>query len=332
MTLTEHRISDHDTEHPTIVDVVTQGYDDDPNRLLQWSDDNLKVGEVNGQRYRYVHDTPKGWSGNTVITQGEFANGLHAGLILRSLVLRHAIDPNSALMISPQQTLFSKGQNFSREERKRLASGDMLPAIDRIRKPIEAIGQDGLQILYGPSQVATILTEYAAHPETTSNATLAIVEPPNIVDRSRTQLVKDFGASGNFLRTNIEANFDPSKSGAIREHILQGIGLKELALYGIGGARAQNRAMGTAMSAGNLHEALVKVLARGIPVVHAWGEHGALSPDKDNEEIANEIIRLHQPRHYAPIRIIGESADLSVTNLYALNAELVRKSVKMLNR
>lgn len=307
---------------------VVEAYDTAGGGLVSWANDRLQTATLGDQRFQYIYDRPDDWSGATVVAPAEYANGIHAGLILRSLVVRQGVDPSAALIIAPNQTIHSLGQNFSREERKHLANGDISPAVDRVRIIVDEQHGDEELVLYGPSQSAAILSAYASHPDTTSRAALAVVEPPHIQARGKTRLAKDFLTSGSRLADNITSNFDSFEEPIdVKDEIIKGIGMKDMALYGLGALLAQNRAFAGIMRIDTARNDIARALEKGVPVVHAWGEHGTLSGDEQNSEIAESII---SSPIYAPIRMLGEDADHSITNRYALNARLVRMSLDML--
>jgi hypothetical protein len=113
----------------------------------------------------------------------------------------------------------------------------------------------------------------------------------------------------------------------LRSKILEGIGLKDMTLYGLGALKPQNIALLGIMRANVAETNIRNALSKGVPVVHAWGEHGTVSPEQYNLEIAEAVVG---DAPYAAVRILGEEADHSITNRYALNARLARMSLDML--
>jgi hypothetical protein len=123
------------------------------------------------------------------------------------MIVRQVVDRSAALLVIPNSTFNSRGQNFSFDEKRRLTKGEVGPVVDRLRSLVEKEHKDGVLVLYGPSQAAVTLSAFAGHPDTSANATLTMVEPPHIQERSRARLAYDFLTSGAKLEQNITANF-----------------------------------------------------------------------------------------------------------------------------
>lgn len=329
MQITEKHISDipKQKDHQAVEQVIEQ-HNKAPKQLITWATKRLKTASLDKITFQYIYDKPLQWSGVTIVALAEYGIGIHSGLILRSLCIRQTVDRNAALIIIPNESLGSCGYNFSNREKRELSIGNVAPAIERIRVVINKEHKGGKLLLYGPSQAAVILSAFAADIDVTSSVALTVVEPPHIQNRRRLRLVKDFLTSGNKLQNNIVSNFEHTKTQSLlRDELLHGINLKNMASYGIGAIKSQNRALAGVMRVCTLGQNIEAILEKGIPVVHAWGEHGTLSGNEQNSQIAESIA---PDARYMPIRMLGEEADHSITNRYALNARLVRMSLDML--
>lgn len=314
-------------DHQAVQRIIAQ-YNDSRGLLIDWAQKRLKTTSFNKNTLQYIYDRPQEWSGVTIVALAEYGIGIHSGMMLRSLCIRHAVDQNAALLIVPNKSLSSEGLKFTYRERKELSKGNATSVVDRIRVIVDKEHKDGELALYGPSQAAAILSAFAAHPDTTPNAMLTMVEPPHIQDRKRVHLGRDFLTSGAKLADNIVSNFERLEiPPRLRDEIIDGINIKSMTLYGVGGLAAQNRALTGIMRVNTAKRDIEAALQKDIPIVHAWGEHGALSGDEWNSEIAESIAPTTT---YMPIRMLGKEADHSITNRYALNARLVHIGLDML--
>jgi len=298
--------------------------------LTAWAQEHQEIGTLAHQKFHYLYDRPTEWSGNVVVAGGEFANGIHPGMLIRALIVREVADPHAALLIQPNSTVQTTVHNFSRDERHRLANGNPAPLVDRLRSAMqqqeESDDPERNTLLYGPSQGAVAMAAYAAHPDT-ERVALAVIEAPNTQDRNNLELLKDFGGSGKSLKDNIQVNFVGHKYLLLYEDLLRGVDLRHLLLYVAGGARPENVALRGVLRQCTLTGYIEQTLGKGSSVVQAWGIKDRVSGDDVNTAIAEFFIN-HSA--YQGVRVVGEHADHSITNRYGLNAHIAKMSIDRL--
>lgn len=292
--------------------------------LAEWAGANAKTLELpSGTQQRYVLDIPKDWSGNVVITPTEYANGLHADAILRALVVRQAFDPTAALYVQPNSSLAKPVWGFTNEDRRKLWAGNTGPVVDSIRRVTDDLMKEaGRVAFFGPSQAGVIAGAYGTHKDTPP-AHLTLLETPNTQDRSKAALFLSLMRNSAKLKDNKEHNYQYGGSEALRAQVMRDLGSVAMAAFGVNIAAPDNLALTGILHRNTLARDITGALAKGNHIVHAWAENSTVSGDAPNTAIA---ARLAAAENYQAVRITGDHADHSVSNLHLVVGDLITRS------
>lgn len=292
--------------------------------LAAWTGRRIVTDEIRGQRFRMVVDRGEDLN-RVIVVGGEYGNGLGAlGAVARARIVRQVVDPSASLVLQPNTALGDPNSNFSKTERNLLRQGIAQPLVDRIRATLEALGSPNKMTLYGPSQGGTTMLALAAHISMPPTAT-AIMETPNVTDRSYIGVAKDFIGAGADLKATISANFESSTT--LGEELVADLSVRGLAKYAAGLALPDNLALLGIIRRATAQKHMEAILVRGGSVAHAWALGDKVSPASANNAIASSLAVTY-PGQYAAYSFEG---DHSFTNAYFSNAALVAQSQRLLD-
>lgn len=290
--------------------------------MTDWAREATVTQELGHQSFRMLVSQGENDS-KVLFAGGELGNGLDAlGALARIRVIREIVDPSATIVYQPNSTLTENNVNFSKPERNLLKHGNSSPLTDRILKTFDSIGEPAEVIAYGPSQGAMVALALAADANTPAMA-LAAVEVPNITNRGRIKMARDFAGAGSSLKENIGMNFD--QGAQFHDDLINGLSVKPLIGYGLGLMNKDNLRLVDVMGK-NTAEAQMRInLEKGGSIVHAWATGDTVSPHADNEIISSHLYGI--PRYEHAIF----DGDHSITNIYLLNAALVHRAAFLMN-
>jgi hypothetical protein len=296
--------------------------------MEEWADSHTQTFELgNGQAYRMVVDRPSdGDPSKAVIVGGEFGNGIAAPALARARIIREMVDPEATLVYQPNTTFGQSNANFSREEREKLRHGDITPMIGRIGLALAEFGDPDDLVFSGPSQGGTIALGYASHPDTPA-AAVAVIEAPNVSDRSIFGIARDFVGSGGELKDIVRENYDIPEGAELEAQFaretLDALGVAGMLRFVAGFPRRDNMAMLGAMRIATAESQILDTLRKGGSVVHAYGTVNRVSPAEANAAIKSTV---HEANY---IGVELRESDHSVTNNYALSGALARLALRI---
>lgn len=298
--------------------------------LRDWADQKTTTYELNGQNYRMVVDRPDGGDATkAVVVAGEFGNGISPAVAARAQVVRDTVAPEATLVIQPNTTYDQDNLNFSKEERRQLRAGNLSPMLGRIALTLDDFNDLEDLTLYGPSQGGTVSLGYAA--EYAPSAAVAVVEAPNVLDRSSLKMAADFNGCGAQLKDVIGENYEDQEAVFMQQTIAD-LSLAGMARFVRSIARPDNLAMIGVMRRDTASEQIGTILREGGGVVQAYGTVDSVSPRRANRMIADAYggaSSLDRDRYRS---VLLQGSDHSVTNHYALNGALARKAHRLTRR
>lgn len=288
-------------------------------QLADWTCEHTVTYEVAEQPYRMIVE--RGESDQVIIAGGELGVGSDSlGSAARLLTIRALVDEQATVILQPNTTLRESNTNFSKEELGKLGGGDPAPMVDRMRRVLDYV--NGRWIVgFGPSQGGVTMLAVAAHPDVQPVAT-AVIETPNVIDRSLSGLTRDFLGAGSRLKDNIRSNF--ASGSAFADDLVAGMSLWGTARYLAGLTRPDNRALAGLMRRYTASRQMKQILDKGGSVAHAWATEDAVSPRENNRVIAAIFGPGAYDGRYYPFEITDN--DHSVTNQYLVSAALVRRA------
>ncbi len=260
----------------------------DPLDFESWTESRVKTFEYNQQTFESFVDIPDNVDANEVVLFcSEFATGLnHIRLIEKALIARDAINPRAFLVIQPNSTKTRPYMNFSEAERNELRSGNAEPIVGRINTIMANIGSPNKITVFGPSQGATVVLEYAS--QLNQSVTVIAVEAPNVISRSDLRLAIDFLSAGKDLPLVVESNFENDESD-YADIIRNDASLPGMINFGREALNPDNFALMGLMKQNTAADLMEKVLKNGGRVLHAWAENENVSPDPINLAIAEDL-------------------------------------------
>lgn len=292
--------------------------DFDKASLAEWTDERTVVNNLGEQAFRMLVDKGEDDS-SAIVVFGEFGNGLGAmGAIARARLIREVVNPAATLVLQPNPSIGEDNTNFSKLERRMLRLGETLPIVDRTLVTLEGHGDPENILTYGPSQGGAVALAYGAHPSTPETAT-AVIEAPNVANRSLFKMATDFAGAGAKQKVNVGANF--KETDRLKYELISDFSVAGLARYGIGLGKRDNLALIGIMQRATAAQQMQTILDKGGSVVHAWATGDSVSPAAGNEVIANQLVDEDRYRSFT------FEDDHSITNLYLLNAALAHRAL-----
>ncbi|HEY1085282.1 MAG TPA: hypothetical protein VGE34_00975 [Candidatus Saccharimonadales bacterium] len=296
-------------------------HDFTPEKFQDAVDGAITTREVGGRNFRVFVDTPVEHNGSSIAIPGEYANGTKeagfdrpSGAFRRGLAIRAIVDPAARLIVLPNDTLFENNLNLSKDERRVIGKGGLtLPLVDRLRIAIEDTDR---VTMVGFSQGAVVANDYAAVGAPLD--ALAIVEAPNVVERSKLSLALEFPKSGGHLHDNFAVSGLAPQTAKERSHGERAYGLDILT--------RSNIALLNPMRRNSMSDGIASALDAHAGVVHTWAADTDVSPADVNKRIAK---KFQDDELYQSYEFAGDFADHSITNVYPLGAAVTRRAIQL---
>lgn len=296
-----------------------------PSGLENWAKSKTEILNYNGRDFNMVIDRSHVDSDKAVLVLSEFGSGIMPRFIAKSRVIRNMVDPEATLVIQPSATIGEANMNFSYAERKELRRGNLSPIVGRLAVAMAGINNPSDVTIFGPSQGAMVALAYAAHPDTPP-AAVAVVETPNIVERSMFQIVRDFVTAGKDLSDVVKANFEnhqaPLAVLAERDARI----FPDVTKFMIKSLHPDNIAMVSAMRYPSASSDIKAILDKGGSVVQAWGDMDNVSPNDANQLIADKY--QDNPRYDS---LVLKGMSHAATDFYVLDGALARLAHELKN-
>ena len=288
----------------------------------QWIHDRIVTRAFGDRALRVFVDVPAEQDDNKLfIALGEFGNGITEPAVHRARVVRDVVSPESTLILLPNDT-YDERDNLAltRRELDKLRDQDATPLVERLQSLSE--GFEDVAV-FGPSQGATLGAIFGAH-KNSPVVSLGAIEAPNVVRRpNRLSLAKDFAKSAGHLAENIQANAPQADSAVVERHVGSINALGTLR-YGLGLLLPSNLAIAALMKNNNFKFDARRTIERGGSVAHVWTAGSPVSPDVENMRIAEE---LGSQTRYSSLRLAGETADHSSTNIAAVCVAAMNRAI-----
>lgn len=290
--------------------------------MTDWARECTVTQELGHQSFRMLVSRGEDES-KVLFAGGELGNGLDAlGALARIRVIREIVEPSATIVYQPNSTMTENNVNFSKPEQNLLKHGNGSPLTDRIIKTFDSIGAPKEIIAYGPSQGGMVALALAADNNTPAMA-LAAVEIPNITNRGRLKMARDFAGAGSSLKENIGMNFD--RDAQFHDDLIDGLSAKLLIGYGLGLMKEDNLRLVDIMGKNTAEAQMRTNLEKGGSIVHAWATGDTVSPHADNKVISTHLSGIPRYEHAT------FKGDHSITNIYLLNAALVHRAAFLMN-
>ena len=288
--------------------------------LSEWVASHTRVRTLGSQSFRMLvapGEDPR----KVLFSGGELGNGLDAlGAIARLRTIAEAVSPEATIVYQPNTTLTQDNMNFSRAERRVLRQGSNTPMTDRILVTISELKDATDFTAYGPSQGGTTVLDFAADERSPATAT-ALLETPNIEDRSLIRIGKDYADSGKMLHSTIQQNF--TQTAPLLNDLLGGITNPAMIGYGLGLVKQDNLALIAPMRRSAAESQITAALHKEGSIVHAWATGGTVASHAVNLAIAD---RLDGHARYEAHVVEG---DHSATNNYLFSAAIVQRAIDL---
>ena len=297
-----------------------------PSGLQKFAVEHTVQLNFEGQDFNMLIDSPKdGDKDKVLLVMSEYGTGLVPRLVVKSLIMRDAVDPKATLVIQPSSVWGHPNMNYSASERQYLKNGNSSPIVGRIAATMSHLDNPKDITIYGSSQGAKYGLDYASDDEAPKAIKVVITEVPNIVERSFWQLAIDFAQDGHDLSEIVRANFkDHGAPFAVLAE--KNTGFFDKFKFMLSSVNLDNIASIQAMCHESATESIRKILEEknGV-IVHAWGDRDDnVSPCNVNQLIANRYEKNAKYTHRI-LKGVGHTC----TDLYALDAELVKIAQKI---
>lgn len=295
----------------------------DSDKVMQWADEHTELFTTSDKKdardFKMVVEEGEDAS-KLVLVTGEFANERKPYAIARALATRALAAPEATLVIQPNNVSTQWNMHYSHEDRTNIKQGNLKPLIERIGRTFEQIGHPEELSMFGPSQGGVVSLAYAAGER--PDAAVAVLETPNVIDRTTLQMTQDFMGCGANLKEELAANFEDPESLVAKE-VIKTASMLGLAKYAFKMATLDNLWMINVLARGDAEEQMKAVLNGGGSVVHAWATGDKVSPAESNLKIWSELAL--NPR-YEAYELEG---DHSITNAAALDGALLRRAIAL---
>lgn len=264
-----------------------------------------------------------GESPETIVIGGEYGNGNSLPVYVRALGIRAIVNPESTLVILPNNTVGEDNLDLTTKERQSIASGNADPYIHRFKKLLESTDTSDDQPIHvvGMSLGATIGAALASEADVNTRS-LTLVEPPHLSGGIASSMAK-FVTSGGQLDQNIKM----SKQDIEGFDVLDMAGLRGLVEFGIGSLSRDNLASLSLIRNRDINHDIIwtQDLHPDAGVVNAYGTKAQVSPIAANRRLAER----HQSSRFQSFELTG--ADHSVTNAHAVVAALAKRAKELSN-
>lgn len=136
---------------------------------------------------------------SAVVIPFPFGAGGRLDMFARAKLLQDSLPEPQRLILFPNNTLQKYAYDFSSEERHAIGqTGDFTPLVERQFRTLDKLGIEYAQVL-GYSQGAAVgatMLRLAAKKGYFKLGPSGLMDPPNVTERSRLQLMKDFASEG----------------------------------------------------------------------------------------------------------------------------------------
>ena len=148
-----------------------------------------------GSQIRLYNVTPKGDydESRTIVYVPEFAGGMVPHRYAAALAIAAAL--GYGVIVVPHS-----GLSITKQDRAQLRAGNVRPLASQLAEALDSVLPDGQDTtLYGYSfgaQIAPVVSQELSRYGVVKHDKLALLEPPNTIERNKYQLLRDFMASG----------------------------------------------------------------------------------------------------------------------------------------
>jgi hypothetical protein len=296
----------------------------DTAAMEAWTSERIEIPEIGDQRFRMVVDRGEDEQA-AVIVGGEFGNGITPWALARARIVRDMVNPDATLIYQPNTTVGQPNMNFSSDERRTLHEGGVEPFHDRLDIVLDRANAPDDLTFYGPSQGGVVALSYATKQE--RPVAVAVVETPNVANRSQIELLKDFAGSGSQLKQVIQDNYEHPENiqEIFAKETLEGLSIAGMTRFVRGILKADNRAIAGILRRDVAKAHMATILDNKGSIVHSYGTANSVSPIDANRAITQDLSPYAR---YQGVEMAG--ADHSISNHYALNGALARAARNLL--
>lgn len=278
----------------------------------------------------------KGEDDHVIIIPAEYATGGLDGkddldAVMRAQAMRWMINPNATLYYVPNNNDGENNLRLSEDQRRGMLGQNGAPAsfksiTDGMMATLESQGLASQKLTgVGNSHGASVITSFAARSDVDMHS-ISTFLPPDIIEREKRDLLKDFRSEGRNLFKNIEI----SKLGVEAPFLSQN--LLDLMRFVRSAQDKDNQATIGPLLTGKHMEELIQALnsTPGLVVVRGWTPKAAISPAQANA-IAGEHLRHMFGERVEDRRITGEFAGATSANVFPISASLARRAYILAN-
>lgn len=292
----------------------------DSKGLMTWATENLETFETpEGVDFRMVVDIGED-PNKVIVAPGEFGGELKPFSVARALALRAIACPEATLVMQPNDVIGRPSMNYTKAEYHDLAKGSLKPLIGRIAIVLDSLHNPDKLAMYGPSQGGIVALGFAQAER--PDAAVAVLEPPNVKDRTRFQMAHDFLGCGRQLPASLAVNFDSDTQFSLETNHIPSSRNRIRYLFKV--PTPSNLALVSLLARSDAHDQMKTILENNGSVVHAWAEHDMVSPQTENQQI-NVALRGYSA--YEAVELPG--ADHSISNFAALGGALMRRAIEI---
>lgn len=288
--------------------------------LMSWAQSQLENFETpEGVDFRMVVDIGDDPS-KVIVAPGEFGGELKPFSVARALALRAIACPEATLIMQPNDVIGRPSMNYSRAEYHDLARGSLKPLIGRIAIVLDSLHNPEKLAVYGPSQGGIVALGFAQAER--PDAAVAVLESPNVKDRTRFQMAYDFLGCGRQLPASLAVNFNSETPFSLETNHIPSSRNRIRYLFKV--PTPSNLALVSLLARSDAHDQMKTILDNSGSVVHAWAEHDMVSPQIENQQISKT---LQDYSTYEAVELLG--ADHSISNFAALGGALMRRAIEI---
>jgi hypothetical protein len=297
--------------------------------LNEWARERTEVLPLSNDRsYRMLIDRPEGGDENkVVVVGGEFGNGIKPTHTMRARIVRDLVAPEATLVVQPNPEIDQLDNlNLSGTERLLLRYGRIDPLLGRLANVLSGLNNPSDITFYGPSQGGVLALAYGAH-ENTPAAGIAVVDTPDVENRSTLKLLKGFAGSGADLKDVIAKNGEGVEGSVFMRETLDGVNLRGLGKYALGLLHKDNLALRGILRRNTAQLHMDQILQKGGSIIHAHGTKDGVSPLDGNRAITSQLAH-HD--HYRAAEFKDHTH--AMTNLYVVNGALTRAAYRLMHQ
>lgn len=250
------------------------------------------------------------------------ANPLDPNMLYQAATI-YAVDPSVRTIVTGNPSGLGYGQNIlSREDRRKVASGDLRPTIDSIAKYLTNTGVEYVEHIgysYGADKAA-VAAEHADKYDQEVTASIHI-EPASVIKRSLVKLGAAFISTSKELARYVDASNVPAFKAARKESV-------GMVTYSMGLARLSNIAIAKALAQDGFEGRVDRALTNQSEMKSCiiWGTESELAIDGIVIAISDRLIAKYGGDRVGTIRLPGQKHLLA--NDIHLQAALVMQGLK----